>query len=174
MRILIQLILFAMRRFATRITILSIECKWPRNLRLDNWKNDEHGTAIVAAVECTWPVTVEAELEVDVPGAVIAPFPVVLGHAYDLNLATTTGSMYESLVAEVDANVGVGAAQGIEEDQISRLEFVPIYFAAQPTNIRGAARQQCAELVEDVTHETAAIEAGGRRISAVAIFDADE
>ena len=57
-------------------------------------------------------------------GAVEALGPVVDPHVLDTHLAPGTRRMNELAVADIDADVGERSADGVEEHQIARLEFI--------------------------------------------------
>ncbi|MEN3353318.1 MAG: hypothetical protein V7640_1476, partial [Betaproteobacteria bacterium] len=56
--------------------------------------------------------------------AVVASAPIALPHVDKLNGAAARGGMNETLIADIDADVRKRSAQGIKENEISRLELV--------------------------------------------------
>ena len=83
--------------------------------------------------------------------------------------------MHEAVVAEVDADVREGAAHGVEENEVARLEFVLGDGFADLALFLGGARQGLAEgVLEDELDEAAAIEAAVRIGAAATVLDADE
>jgi hypothetical protein len=83
--------------------------------------------------------------------------------------------MDEEVVAEVDADMGEGAAHGVEEHQVAGLQFVLVDDLAGLADLARTARQVEAEaFLENVADEAGAVEAGFGAAAAALVADSDE
>ena len=83
--------------------------------------------------------------------------------------------MDELVVANVDANVREGFAQGIEVHQIARLQVFLFYGFSQFADFcRGARQLSAVGFAEDITNQSAAIKAVFGRAAAAAVVNANE
>ena len=83
--------------------------------------------------------------------------------------------MDELIVADVDADMREGAAQGIEEDEIAGLQFSGTDGAADAADLFAAAGQHCSEcFVKHETYETAAVEPRVGCVAAEAVLHAEK
>src|SRR5258707_4488459 len=83
--------------------------------------------------------------------------------------------MDEVAVADIDADMAEGAAHGVEEHQITGLEFVLVDFLRGLCLLVSAARQDLAQgFGVDGADEAAAVEAGLGTVAAAAVGNADE
>src|SRR5690606_39820729 len=90
------------------------------------------------------------------------------------NLGSRRRRMHESPVAEVDAHMRVGAPQGVEEDEVARLQARAGHLAAGPGKPAGVPRRRQPDLAVYVMDEPAAVEAGGGAGAAPAVGHAHE
>jgi len=104
-----------------------------------------------------------------------ALLPVSLVKARDLDgLASAAGRVDEAIAAEIDPDVRIGPAIGVEEDEIA---CAPIAIRHERQLLRhgaGTARKRNAEAGEYVQHKTAAIESVGGRSATETITAAVE
>jgi hypothetical protein len=99
--------------------------------------------------------------------AVEALLPEALVELGDLDLAAAPRREDEAVFAEVDADVGEGEAARVEEHEVARLEVGERDLVADAAHrLRGAGQLDPGDLLEDVAHESAAVEAGLRRFAA--------
>ena len=107
--------------------------------------------------------------------AIEARAPISGFDAFHPNFSPAARRVEEAALAEVNANVRIRSVARVVKDQIARLELLepnrsPDF--AQAVGIGG--QQHAPRALEDIRDETAAIEAGLRRASAVAILHPDE
>lgn len=115
------------------------------------------------------------KLETDPAGAVVARLPVAAHHADDLNLTTITRCMDETLLAEIDADMGKWPAQRVEEYQVARFQLITPDLLPDPADFLRVARQGEAKRVgEDIMHQSAAIKSGFRRTAPVLVRNANQ
>ena len=85
----------------------------------------------------------------------------------------TAAGVYETIIAEIDADMRKGAAQGIEKYQVSRLQFGFGDLRADPADGERVMRQaEPRDLMKYMADEAAAIEAFIGIASAIAILSA--
>lgn len=111
----------------------------------------------------------------DAARSVIALHPVALAHVLDTDFRTGAWRVQEAVVTEVDADMGKGAAHGVEENQIARLQLVLVDDVANLALFLGRSRKQFANrFPEDDLDKAAAIESTVGISATEAIVDADQ
>ncbi|CFO33644.1 Uncharacterised protein [Bordetella pertussis] len=93
--------------------------------------------------------------------AVVALGPVGHGHVFDTHHAAGAGRVDEAVFAHVDADMRVAPAQGVEEHQVARAQFLAVDVGAPAGDVGRDARQfQAQRALGGMGHQAAAIEAG--------------
>ena len=90
----------------------------------------------------------------------------------DDDLALGTAGVNHAVTADVDADMRVRLAGGVEEDQITRLAGGAIEFRQGHGHLVGGAGQADAVTAIHVLHQSAAVEAAARRFLAPAVGNA--
>ena len=109
------------------------------------------------------------------PRAVESALPEARIQCGNLDLASAPRRMDELVVAEIDADVGEREPPGVEEHEIARLQIGDGDVRAEAAHVLRSARERHSRhLLEDITDESAAIEARLRSIAAPLVPDADQ
>ena len=107
--------------------------------------------------------------------AVETLFPVAFLHVGNFHLAAAAGRVHEALVADIDADMGIGAPARVEEYEVAGLQIGLVDFRADLAHgLRIARQHESRDLLEDMTDETAAVEPALRIGTAPFVVDADE
>ena len=111
----------------------------------------------------------------DPAGAGEALGPIVGAEIFNADAATGARRMDEQVVAQIDADVREGAAHGVEEDQITRLQLVLGHrFAGLAHFARRAWQVEAEPFAKDMADETRTVEAALGSAATTAIADADQ
>jgi hypothetical protein len=83
--------------------------------------------------------------------------------------------VHELTVSDVDPHVGEGATKRVEEHQVAGLQFIHRHRVSAAADVLRTARKHLADrLLEHVTDQPAAVEAGIRRIAAKPVVHAQQ
>jgi hypothetical protein len=100
---------------------------------------------------------------------------ITITQAVNTDTAIARRGMDETFVAEIDADVGKRAVQGIEKDQITGAQQLALDGTAVAGNVSGAALNgQAGGSIIDVTDHAAAIQPGFRILAAKPVTGANQ
>src|SRR5258706_16414667 len=100
---------------------------------------------------------------------------IAYGQPRNLDLASGRRRMDEAVVSKIDADVRKREAARIEKHEIARCQIRAGDLVAEAAQLlRRTWQRDAGDLLEDVAHEAAAVDAALRRLTAKAIVDADE
>src|SRR5262245_3647592 len=112
-------------------------------------------------------------LQLYAPGSIEALHPIRALERFHSHARPCFRCVHEAAVADVDAHMGKGPVQRVVEDEVARLELREIDgHAAAALLQRGARHPDTPGFLVHVGDETAAVEAGRMRASAIAIIEA--